>query len=325
MNDDGYKPLDIEGLMREAQAANEKQDELPEDFRSGYVAVVGQPNVGKSTLMNRLVGQKIAIVSPKPQTTRRRILGILTNDRGQVMFVDTPGIHDPQSKLGAYMNVHALGAIPDADVVVFMVQGGTVPDEQDEKIAVAVRKFQGPKILVINKIDVIPQEVANARYAAYEKMGQWDRVLLISALEGHGVEGVLDAILELLPKGPLYFPAGQVTDQTERTLGAEIIREIALGQLEHEVPHALNVEIIEWSRRKSGVIYIEANLTVERDSQKGIVIGAKGQMLKKIGAEARRQIESELGIRAYLELYVKVRDRWRDDDAWLRRYGYKPE
>ncbi len=300
-NDKEYKPLDIEALMREAEAANQ-QEQLPEDFRSGYVAVVGQPNVGKSTLMNRLVGQKVAIVSPKPQTTRRRILGILTNEQGQVIFVDTPGIHDPQSKLGAYMNVHALGAIPDADLVLFVVQGGTVPDEQDEKIANAVKKFKGPKILVINKIDIIPQEVANARFAAYEKMGDWDRVLLISALEGHGVEGVLDAILELLPKGPLFFPAGQITDQTERTLAAEIIREIALGQLEHEVPHAINVEIIEWAQRKSGVIYIEANLTVERDSQKGIVIGAKGQMLKKIGAEARRQIEAELGIRVFLEL-----------------------
>lgn len=323
-NDKDYKPLDIEALMREAEAANQ-QESLPEDFRSGYVAVVGQPNVGKSTLMNRLVGQKVAIVSPKPQTTRRRILGILTNEQGQVIFVDTPGIHDPQSKLGTYMNVHALGAIPDADLVLFMVQGGTAPDEQDEKIAQAVQKVKGPKILVINKIDIIPQDVANARFAAYEKMGQWDRVILISALEGHGVEGVLDAILELLPRGPLYFPAGQVTDQTERTLAAEIIREVALGQLEHEVPHAINVEIIEWTQRKSGVIYIEANLTVERDSQKGIVIGAKGHMLKKIGADARRHIENELGIRVYLELYVKVRNRWRDDDAWLRRYGYKPE
>src|SRR5687768_1854107 len=158
--------LDLQELLKELQT---EQDETPDDFRSGFVAVVGQPNVGKSTLMNRLVGQKVAIVSPKPQTTRRRILGILTLDHAQIIFVDTPGIHDPHHKLGEYMNQHALGAIPDADVVLFMVQAGTAPDEQDTKIAKAVAKFDGPKILVINKIDVIPQAVADARYAAYEK------------------------------------------------------------------------------------------------------------------------------------------------------------
>lgn len=315
------EPLDLDALFREIQ----EQQETPEDFRSGYVAVVGQPNVGKSTLMNRLIGQKVAIVSAKPQTTRRRILGILTTEEAQVIFVDTPGIHDPHHKLGEYMNAHALGAIPDADVVLFMVQAGTAPDDLDRQIAQRVARFKGPKILVINKIDVVEQSVATARYEAYRQLGDWERMLLISATEGHGVEAVLEAIVAVLPRGPLYFPSGQVTDQTERVLAAEMIREAALRHLEQEVPHSLNVEVGEWVERGNGLLYLDATIFVERDSQKGIVIGAKGKMLKRISSEARAEMEREFGRPIFLELWVKVREKWRDSDSWLRRWGYKPE
>lgn len=320
-NPNDPEPLDLDALFREIQ----EQQETPEDFRSGYVAVVGQPNVGKSTLMNRLIGQKVAIVSAKPQTTRRRILGILTTEEAQVIFVDTPGIHDPHHKLGEYMNAHALGAIPDADVVVFMVQAGTAPDELDRQIAQKVARFGGAKILVINKIDVVEQSVATARYEAYQQLGNWAQTLLISATEGHGVEAVLESIVAALPRGPRYFPSGQVTDQTERVLAAEMIREAALRHLEQEVPHSLNVEVGEWAERGNGVLYLDATIFVERDSQKGIVIGAKGKMLKRISSEARAEMEREFGRPIFLELWVKVREKWRDSDSWLHRWGFKPE
>lgn len=313
--------VDLDALLKDLL----QEQKQSEDFRSGFVAVVGRPNVGKSTLINRFVGQKVAIVSPKPQTTRRRILGIVTLEQAQVIFVDTPGIHDAHHKLGEYMNVHAMGAIPDADVVLFMVEANRQPNKMDRKIARQVKEFRGRKILLINKIDLVEQDVANARYDAYEELGEWDETLLISAFEGHGVEGVRDIIVASLPFGPRYFPEGQVTDQTERVLAAEMIRELALHHLNQEVPHSLNVEVREWTKRKNGMVYIEAIIFVERKGQKGIVIGANGQMLKRISSEARAQIEQELGIRTYLELWVKVRNKWRNSENWLNRWGYKPE
>jgi GTPase len=314
--------LDFDALLAELQA--EEVAELPEGFRSGFVAVVGQPNVGKSTLMNRLIGQKVAIVSPKPQTTRRRILGILTGENAQVVFVDTPGIHDPFHKLGEYMNQAAITAIPDADLVLFLVDALRPPDELDRQIATRLKAFAGPRLLILNKIDLVEQDIATARYEQYEQMGEWEHIFPISALEGHGVEGVLEAIVDLLPEGPLFYPQGEVTDQTEREIAAEIIREVALNRLEQEVPHSLNVEVEEWTERPNGKIYVAANIFVERESQKGIVIGAGGQMLKQISTEARRQIERELDVRLYLEVWVKVREKWRDHESWLNRWGYKP-
>jgi GTPase len=314
--------LDFEALLAELQA--EQVPELPEGFRSGFVAVVGQPNVGKSTLMNRLIGQKVAIVSPKPQTTRRRILGIVTTEDAQVVFVDTPGIHDPFHRLGEYMNQAAISAIPDADLVLFLVDALRPPDALDRQIAQRLESFTGPRLLILNKIDLVEQDIATARYEQYEQLGEWDRMFPISALEGHGVEGVLDAVVDLLPEGPLFYPLGEVTDQTEREIAAEIIREVALNRREQEVPHSLNVEVEEWTERPNGKIYVAANIFVERESQKGIVIGAGGQMLKQISTEARRQIERELEVRLYLELWVKVREKWRDQESWLNRWGFKP-
>ncbi|MBA3534747.1 MAG: GTPase Era [Ardenticatenales bacterium] len=315
--------LDLNALFEELQS-QQAEAALPEDHRSGFVAVVGQPNVGKSTLINRLIGQKIAIISPKPQTTRRRILGILTREDAQVIFVDTPGVHEPLHRLGEYMNEMALTAIPDADVVLFLVQAGTAPDDLDRQIASKIAHFEGPKVLVINKIDVVEQDVASARYTAYQALGKWDEMLLISATEGHGVEGVLDALIKHLPQGPRYYPEGQVTDQHERDFGAEVIREAALGYLEQEVPHALNVEVDEWKERENGMLYISATLYVERDSQKGIVIGEGGKMLKRISSQARRELERILEQKVYLELWVKVREKWRSSENWLGRWGYKP-
>lgn len=313
--------LDLQALLTEIQEIQE----TPEGFRSGFVAVVGQPNVGKSTLMNRLIGQKVAIVSSKPQTTRRRIRGILNLDHAQVIFVDTPGIHKPFHKLGEYMNLQAWAAIPDADVVLFIADGTRTPNEFELEIVKQVQASRGPKVLVINKIDLVEQTVATARYNRYEQLGQWDRILLISALEGHGVEGVSDTLVEYLPEGPRYFAAEQATDETGQMLVAEIIREVALHHLEQEVPHALSVEIAEWKARTKGKTYIQAIIYVERKSQKGIVIGAKGKMLKQISRKARLQIEEQLGLELYLELWVKVREKWRNSESWLNRWGYKPD
>jgi len=314
--------LDLDTLLKELQ---QEEQETTRVFHSGFAAVVGQPNAGKSTLINHLVGQKVAIVSPKPQTTRRRILGILTTEEAQIIFVDTPGIHNAHHKLGEYMNVHALGAIPDADVVLFLVQAPYRPNEMDHEIARQVGRFAGPKILLINKVDLVEQDLATKRYEQYQQLGEWDQVLLISALEGHGVEAVQETIVEHLPLGPHYYPAGQVTDQTERVLAAEIIREVALYHLMQEVPHSLNIEVREWKKRKNGMIYIEAWLYVERKGQKRIVIGKKGEMLKQISTKSRLQIEKELGKRIYLEIWVKVRDKWRNSENLLKRWGYKPE
>lgn len=313
--------LDLQALLTEIQEIQE----VPEGFRSGFVAVVGQPNVGKSTLMNRLIGQKVAIVSPKPQTTRRRIRGILNLDNGQVVFVDTPGIHNPFHKLGEYMNQHAWGAIPDADVVLFLTEATRAPNELELEIVKQVQAFEGPKVLVINKIDLVEQAVATERYEAYEQLGKWNSILLISATEGHGVEAVEETLVEYLPEGPRYFAPEQTTDETGQMLVAEMIREVALRYLEQEVPHSLSVEIAEWKARKKGKTYIHAIIYVERKSQKGIVIGAKGKMLKRISREARLEIERELGLELYLELWVKVREKWRNSENWLNRWGYKPD
>ncbi len=321
---DEQEPLDFDALLRDLQSGAAEED-LPDDFRSGFVAVVGQPNVGKSTLINRLIGQKVAIVSPKPQTTRRRILGILTRPDAQAIFVDTPGIHDAFHKLGEYMNQVASSALPDADVVLFVVDAPRAPDELDRQIAAQVMRAEGAKLLVLNKIDLVEQVVANARFEAYQTLGEWDEVLPISASEGHGVEGLLERLIALLPQGPLYYPNGQLTDQSERETAAEIIREAALRHLDQEVPHSLNVEVDEWAEREGGKTYVSATIFVERDSQKGIVIGGGGKMLKRISSDARREMERVMDTPIFLELWVKVREKWRNNENWLNRWGYRPD
>ncbi len=252
-------------------------EELPPDYRSGFVAVIGKPNVGKSTLVNVYVGQVIAIVSDKPQTTRRRILGIRTTDRYQIVFVDTPGIHRPLHKLGEYMVETATRAIPDADVVLFMVDVSEMPTEEDQDIAALLQaKAQALVMLALNKMDLLPPGKVQPHTEAYFTLVDEVAWMMISATRGDNREKLLDMVVERLPPGPQYYPPGQITDQTERAIAGELIREQALHFLHQEVPHAVEVAVEEWVERRPGLTYIGATVYVEKDSQKGIFIGGGG-------------------------------------------------
>ena len=299
-------------------------DEIPSDHRSGFVAVIGRPNVGKSTLINRFVGQKVAIVSPKPQTTRSRIMGILTREEAQVIFVDTPGLHRPHHKLGEAMVATATRAIPDADLVLFMVDVSVRPTDEDRMIAGLVREqTQAPVILVLNKMDLLPAEKVKPHTEAYWELAPYHRDWMMTiATEGVNLDKLLAMIVAVLPEGPRYYPGDQVTDQTERQIAAELIREQVLRHTRQEVPHAVAVVVEEFKERESGAIYVAANVFVEKESQKGIIIGRRGQMLRQVGSEARQEIERMTSGRVYLDLWVKVRKGWRRDERELRRLGY---
>ena len=300
-----------------------EEAELPSDHRSGFVAVVGRPNVGKSTLMNAYLGQKIAIVSEKPQTTRNRLLGILTRDDAQVIFVDTPGIHAPLHKLGEVMVETAVRAIPDADVVLFMVDASVPPTGEDTLVADAIRErgTDAPVVMALNKIDLLPS--SESPYAeAYLALLQPAAWLPVSATRGDHRDELLNLIIAHLPPGPRYYPEEQVTDQQTRFIAAELVREAALRRLRQEVPHALAVVVDEFKRRNENMTYIGATIFVERDSHKGIVIGQGGRTLKAIGRMARVEIERLVDTRVFLELWVKVRPKWRKKEDELRRLGY---
>ncbi len=298
-------------------------EELPPGHRSGFVAVVGKPNVGKSTLVNAWMGIKLAAVSPKPQTTRNRILGILTQPQAQVLFVDTPGIHLPRTALGEFMVSQARQAIPDADLVLFIADLTSSPTPADEEVArLVARAAHIPAILVLNKADLITGEERVTREAAYAALGQYDAIVTVSALQGLGLGALLERVIQALPEGPRFYPPDQLSDQQERSVAAEMIREQALIHLEQEVPHALAVLVQDFIEQENGHLRIEANLYVERDSQKGIVIGRGGAMLKQIGTAARRELETFFGCPIYLELWVKVRPNWRRDRDMLRQLGY---
>jgi GTPase len=289
-------------------------------FRTGFVALVGKPNVGKSTLLNALLGQKVAIVSPKPQTTRIPMRGILTRPDAQVIFVDTPGIHDPRTKLGSFMVDQARRAIPDADVVCFLVDITVPPARLDRRIAELVRRGRAPRLLVLNKVDQ-PNPHGQEYLEAYRALGPWDMELAVSALKREGLETLLDEIVQRLPPGPPHYPDDQLTDQSIREQAAELVREQVLRHTEQEVPHGVAVEIEEWEEKEHAV-YIRMTIYVERESQKGILIGSSGAMLKRIGSGARRGIEELVGRAAYLDLWVKPRPNWRDDPSSLRWLGY---
>lgn len=297
--------------------------EIGPDHHSGFVAVVGRPNVGKSTLMNALLGQKIAIVSPRPQTTRNRITGILTRENMQVVFIDTPGIHKPKHGLGKYMVAQALAALPDADLVLWVVDVSKPPRPDDRRVAAALVQQTLPVLLALNKIDITPPAALLSHSDAYrELVPAIIADIAISALNQQGTDALLDLLYENLPPGPRYFPPDQVTDIQERFLVAELIREKALLHLREEVPHAVAVDVEAFEERSPELVYISARVFVERDSQKGILLGKGGSMLKRIGSEARREIEEELGRKVYLELWVKVKPKWRRNPAELRRLGY---
>jgi GTP-binding protein Era len=308
-------------------------EELPPDHRSGFVAVIGKPNVGKSTLINAWLGQKIAIVSPKPQTTRNRLRGILTRPDAQIIFVDTPGIHQPRHKLGEFMVETAAKSIPDADVVLFMVDVSEMPTAEDQQIAQLLEEHgQSPVILVLNKADLLPPEKVQPHGDAYFGLVQYDawveceayrnQWMMISATRGDNRDKLLKMVVARLPEGPRYFPPDQLTDQNMRFIAAELIREQVLRFVYQEVPHAVAVAVEEWKRRREDLTYIRATVFVEKDSQKGILIGQGGKMLKRIGRAAREEIQPMVGNRVYLDLWVKVRKKWRKDEDELRRLGY---
>ena len=295
------------------------------DFRSGFIAILGKPNVGKSTLVNALLGQKIAAVSPRPQTTRRRQLGILTLPEAQLVFVDTPGIHVPRHKLGQFFNQEAEEALDGVDVVLFLVDASTEPDDEDKQAASLLWSLhRRPKLILgLNKIDKIPAQAVEAVRAMYQVLVPEAPALAFSAASRQGLKELLEALTARLPVRPAEFPEEQITDLYEREIAVELIREAALIFLQQEVPHALAVRLDEFSERENGNAYIAATLLVERDSQKGIVIGEGGAMLRKIGSAARKEIEAMSGRKVFLELRVKVDKDWRDDENALRRLGYK--
>lgn len=298
-------------------------EDLPEGHRSGFVAILGKPNVGKSTLINSLVGEKVAIVSPKPQTTRRTLRGILTLPQAQIVFVDTPGIHQPRHKLGDYMVKSATRAIPDADVVLFMVDLAAPPDDDDLKLARLIGdRRTGPCILVLNKVDLVSPAEEEERTRAYQGLSDCQQSIAISATEGRNRSELLDLIVGFLPQGPRFYPTDQITDQPLRFLAGELVREQVLFHLRQEVPHWIAVAVEEFEERREDLTHIEATIYVAKESQKAIVIGQGGRMLKAIGQHARREIEELLGTKVYLDLWVKVRRQWPRDEVALRHLGF---
>ncbi|MBA3944304.1 MAG: GTPase Era [Herpetosiphonaceae bacterium] len=290
-----------------------------EEVRVGLVALVGKPNVGKSTLLNAYFGAKLSIVSPKPQTTRIVVRGILNRPQAQIVFVDTPGLHKPQSQLGEYMVEAARRSIPDADVICFVVDATEPPTSQDRIIAESIKKAHKPTILVLNKVDIAHH--VDLYLQAFQEMGPWEMEVAVSAKEAEGIEGLLEEIIQRLPMGPRLFPEDQQTDLSPREQVAELVREKVLLNTQQEVPHGVAVEVEEWEERGER-LYIRATVNVERDGHKGIIIGDRGQMLKKIGAAARYEIERLLGRPVFLDLWVKVRKDWRSDPSALHWLGY---
>ena len=291
-------------------------------FRSGFVAVVGRPNAGKSTLVNRLVGQKIAIVTSKPQTTRNRIQGIVTKPQGQIVFIDTPGLHEAESALGRQMMQEVAAALEGIDVLLLMVDASRMHPHADDLLLAKAKRFRGKTILALNKVDRLPKPKLLPLIEAFAKAFEFAAILPISALKGDGCEELLDEILKQLREGEPYFPEDQVTDQPERFLAAEIIREKAIQVMYHEVPYALAV-VVEKYEEMPRLLRIEAVMNVERDSQKKILIGHKGEMLKKIGTEARKELEAILGSKIYLGLFVRVVPDWRENPQKVRELDWR--
>lgn len=316
---------------------------MSEKFLSGFCTIVGRPNVGKSTLMNAFIERKLAIMSDKPQTTRNRIMGVYHRPNSQVVFLDTPGIHKPHHKLGEYMNKVATGTIPEVDVVLFVVDGSfPEPGDGDKFVAEAIARSGKRAVLVINKMDKIRQHdewypVMDSYRALSDPSRRsadpspdartidWLDVVPVSAIANKNIDQLLDLIVNQMEEGPRYYPEDMVTDQPEQFVIAEFIREKILQLTRDEIPHSVAVEIEDLQRRENGTVYVAASIYVERDSQKGIIIGAKGALLREIGVKARADIEELMGSKIFLELFVKVREDWRNRQSHLRNLGYRHE
>ena len=295
------------------------------NFKSGFVAVVGRPNVGKSTLINHIIKQKVTIVSDKAQTTRNKILCIHTDDQCQIVFLDTPGIHKPKHKLGEFMDETAYASLKDIYAVLFLISGNEKKGPGDMFVLDKIRGTKVPVFLLINKVDLMTKEDIAAKILEYSKLYDFDQIIPISAKTGMNVDAVLDELRKLLPEGPKYFPDDMITDQPERLLVAEIIREKLLLSLRDEVPHSIAVYTEEMKQRSKDKVYIRATVFVERDSQKRIVIGKNGSILKTVGQQARQEIENLLGSSVFLDIWVKVKRDWRDKAAILSELGYTHE
>ena len=296
------------------------------DFRTGYIAIIGRPNVGKSTLVNALLGQKIAAVSPKPQTTRKRQLGILTTDKYQLVFVDTPGVHSARHKLGEFLNQEAEESIEGVDVILWLVDSSVKPTDEDKQIAVLLGKLprRTQLVLAANKMDLVPAEALTPRLEAYQALVKKDaKAVSISAAQNQNLDELIELLVSLSPFRAPEYDEEQVTDSYERDIAADLIREACLHKLREEVPHGVGVRVDEFSERANGMLYIAATIFVERNSQKGILIGEGGSMMKSIGSAARKEIESMGGRPVFLELRVKVLKDWRNDENVLQRFGYK--
>lgn len=293
------------------------------NFKSGFVTLIGRPNVGKSTLMNRLIGQKIAITSNKPQTTRNRIQTVYTDERGQIVFLDTPGIHKAKNKLGEYMVNVAERTLKEVDVVLWLVEPTTYIGAGEQHIAAQLRTIRTPVVLVINKVDTVKKEEILKFIDAYKDICDFAEIVPVSALKGQNTDTILDVIFQYLPYGPQFYDEDTVTDQPQRQIVAEMIREKALRSLDEEIPHGIAVTIEKMKERSNGkVVDIEATIICERDSHKGIIIGKGGAMLKKIGSAARYEIEKMLEMKVNLQIWVKVRKDWRDSDLFIKNFGY---
>ena len=292
-------------------------------FHSGFIAIVGRPNVGKSTLMNAMVGEKVAIVSNRPQTTRNRIMGICTDENSQIVFLDTPGLHTPRNRLGEYMMQTAKDALQGIDALIVMVDA-TAVGKQDRAVVEDMTKHKVKKVLVLNKIDLLEPQALLGLIASFAEAG-YDDIIPVSARSGDGLKQLKELLISYLPEGPQYFPSDAITDQPERLICGELIREKALYHLKEEVPHGVGVEMMSIKKLSDNLIEIHATIYCERPAHKGIIIGKQGSMLKLIGQEARRDIETLLGSRVHLQLWVKVRENWRNRMDDLRTLGYEDE
>lgn len=298
---------------------------MQDNLKSGFVTLIGRPNVGKSTLMNHLIGQKIAITSDKPQTTRNRIQTVYTDERGQIIFLDTPGIHKAKNKLGEYMVSVVEHTLKEVDVILWLVEPSTFIGAGERHIAEQLNKVKTPVMLVINKIDTVKKEEILTFIAAYKDICKFAEIIPVSALKEINIEDVKDCIFKYLPCGPQFYDEDTVTDQPMRQIAAELIREKALRMLDDEIPHGIAVVIDQMKERPNGLIDIDATIVCERESHKGIIIGKNGGKLKKIGTSARTEIQNLMDTQVNLKLWVKVRKEWRDSDLYMKNYGYNPK